>query len=284
MSPHHRCATEAKLNSLPQFTAVIQGFTLHFIGIFSPDPAAIPLVLFHGWPGSFYEYYPVVHELQKSTSQSFHIIVPSLPGYTFSSPPPLDRDFSVIEVTEIMNELIVGLGLKNYIAVGGDIGAAIASEISKFPECKGIHSNYPPPHTYSIHADPHPTVNFNMTTPRQGPQPTDISTLPPHELAGLDRGKIWMETGFGYSLEHGTRPSTISHVLSSSPLALLAWVGEKFLDWTDEDPSVDFVLEMATLWWLTETFPTSIYPYREVVPPHALPTPGDAGKVLMRYS
>lgn len=64
---------------------------------------------------------------------------------------------------------------------------------------------------------------------------------------------------------HATRPSTIGHVLASSPLALLAWVAEKYLDWTDEDPSVEFVLEMASLWWLAGCYPTSIYPYRQLM-------------------
>jgi microsomal epoxide hydrolase len=141
LTPLRRRTTEAKINSLPQFTAVIQGFTIHFVGVFSEDPNAIPLALFHGWPGSFYEFYHTINELRKSTSPSFHIIVPSLPGYTFSSPPPVDRDFSVIEVTAMMNELMAGLGLDNYIAVGGDIGAAITAELSKFPECRGIHRN-----------------------------------------------------------------------------------------------------------------------------------------------
>jgi microsomal epoxide hydrolase len=271
-----RRATESKINRLPQFTAVIQGFQIHFVALFSSDPNAIPLALFHGWPSSFYEFDHVINELQKSTSPSFHIIVPSLPGYTFSSSPPVDRDFSVIEVTALMNELLVGLGLNNYIAVGGDIGAAIAAEISKFPECRGIHCNYPPPPA-SIQADARPAVN--MLISRQGSAPADDASLPPHELAALELGKVWNESGYAYALEHGTRPSTISHALCSSPLALLAWLAEKFLDWTDEDPSVDYVLEMASLWWLTETFPTSIYPYREVTP--SFPGRGNEGTTLI---
>jgi microsomal epoxide hydrolase len=111
-----------------------------------------------------------------------------------------------------------------------------------------------------------------MTRPEQ--PPTDVESLPPHEIAALERGKIWIETGRAYAMEHGTRPSTIGHALSSSPVALLAWLAEKFLEWTDEDPSVDHVLEMASLWWLTETFPTSIYPYREVSRPPSLPPDG----------
>ena len=82
--------------------------------------------------------------------------------------------------------------------------------------------------------------------------------------AGLVRGREFIATGKGYSEEHRTRPATISFALSSSPVALLSWVGEKFLEWTDDDPDVDEVLTNITLWWLTDTFPTSIYPYRDV--------------------
>lgn len=238
-------ATETKINSLPHFTAVVQDLRIHFVGMFSEDPNAIPLVLLHGWPGSFYEYHLLVKELRKSTSPSFHIIVPSLPGYTFSSPPPLDRDFGLASVVQIMDELITGLGLGDYIAVGGDIGAAVAMGLSSLPECRGVHLN----------------MLFTKSQPEAQPE----ASLPPHELAGLERAKAWVETGRAYAIEHATRPSTIAHALASSPLALLAWLAEKFLDWTDEDPSVEHILEMASLWWFTETFPTSIYPYRELM-------------------
>ena len=73
-----------------------------------------------------------------------------------------------------------------------------------------------------------------------------------------------MATGMAYAQEHGTRPATIGLVLSSSPIALLAWIGEKFLAWTDQDPSIDTILKSVTLYWLTDTFPSSIYSYRHV--------------------
>lgn len=64
-------------------------------------------------------------------------------------------------------------------------------------------------------------------------------------------------------MEHGTRPATIGLVLSSSPIALLAWIGEKFQQWTDQDPPMDEILDSVTLYWLTQSFPRSIYPYRQ---------------------
>jgi len=94
-----------------------------------------------------------------------------------------------------------------------------------------------------------------------------VSSLTEKEQEGLKRGEDFVTKGSGYSLEHATRPSTIGLVLGSSPVALLAWIGEKFLVWSDEDPDLDKILESVTLYWLTETFPTSIYPYRAVGSP-----------------
>lgn len=96
--------------------------------------------------------------------------------------------------------------------------------------------------------------------------PTAVSSLPRVDQECVARGEMHKEDGTAYALIHGTRPNTISHVLASSPLAILAWIAEKFLDWTEEDPSMELILEVATLYWFTESFPRGIHPYREVAP------------------
>jgi microsomal epoxide hydrolase len=83
------------------------------------------------------------------------------------------------------------------------------------------------------------------------------------EKKGLTRAKEFETRGSAYAFTHATKPSTIGLVLSSSPLALLTWIGEKFRDWTDEDPPIDEILTSVSLYWLTDTFPTSIYAYRQ---------------------
>jgi microsomal epoxide hydrolase len=106
------------------------------------------------------------------------------------------------------------------------------------------------------------TVNFF----RSG-KPTDGSgdNLTESEQQAVERTSKWMATSSAYSYEHGTRTATIGFALAASPVALLAWIGEKFLEWTDKDPDVDEILRSVSLYWLTDTFPRCIYPYRQLV-------------------
>jgi microsomal epoxide hydrolase len=132
-----------------------------------------------------------------------------------------------------------------YIAQGGDIGAAISRTIAAtYPECKALHVNY-----------------------NQMPPPDDADSIPltETEQKGLVRYHTFNETGNAYGRMHGTRPSTIGHVLSASPLALLAWIAEKYLLWSDPSllTPLSIILREVSLYWFTECFPTSIYPYRE---------------------
>lgn len=91
-----------------------------------------------------------------------------------------------------------------------------------------------------------------------------LSSLNEREKSGLQRGEDFVTMGAAYSLEQATRPSTIGIVLDSSPVALLAWIGEKFLSWSDDDPSLDQILESVTLYWFTQSMSRGIYPYRGV--------------------
>ncbi|KAI5778767.1 hypothetical protein EDC01DRAFT_622398 [Geopyxis carbonaria] len=245
-------AVEAKLNAFPQYTAqVTDTHTLHFVALFSPNPNAVPLLLLHGWPGSHYEFFPLLHELAK-TPGKYHVIVPSLPGYCYSSAPPASADFSVGDVAALMDALMRGLGLSEYVVQGGDIGSFLARILTRFDACRGCM--------------------LNMWTPTET-DPNDGPVLPQEELP-VSRRAQWEADGRAYAHEHATRPSTIAHILSASPLALLAWLGEKFLTWPDPDAPLPkaLILEMASLWWLTQTFASSIYPYREL---HTLDARGE---------
>ncbi|KAI5203400.1 alpha/beta-hydrolase [Aureobasidium subglaciale] len=247
-----RC--ESKINSFPNFTILItddQGseFSIHFIALFSKKPDAIPLVFFHGWPGSILEFLDMLSVIKKQypdpATLPYHIIVPSLPGYAFSSSPPVDRDFKAEHMAPVMDALMQALGFGDgYIAQGGDLGSFISRQLGVENEaCKAFHINL-----YQL------------------PPPSNADSLPltSIEKAGLERGKAFKNTGSAYAMEHGTRTATIGLTLSSSPLALLSWIGEKFLEWTDEDPSIDEILDSVSLYWLTDTYARCIYPYRSL--------------------
>ena len=111
---------------------------MHSVALFSPDPHANTAVITHGWPESFLENYPVALELFKS-GRPLNIIIPSLPGYTFSARPPLDRDFDIFDAAELINTLVAGLGIKTYVAVGGDIGSPVSTLLRAYLECRGVH-------------------------------------------------------------------------------------------------------------------------------------------------
>jgi microsomal epoxide hydrolase len=144
-----RRKTEDFINSFPNFTLEIADETgpqnIHFISLISQKPDAIPLILLHGWPGSFLEFIPLLDILRtKYTPETlpYHVIVPSLPGFAFSSAPPLDRDFRTEDVARIFNILMTDLGFGvGYVAQGGDVGSKIARVMAAEHEsCKVLHS------------------------------------------------------------------------------------------------------------------------------------------------
>ncbi|KAJ5594177.1 uncharacterized protein N7459_000385 [Penicillium hispanicum] len=252
-------ASEDRFNSFPQWTTEVEGLSIHFVGLFSEKKDAIPILFIHGWPGSFTEFLPLLQLFrQEYTPETlpYHLIVPSLPGYTFSSGPPLDRNFTTDDIARVLDRLMRNLGFESgYVAQGGDIGSRIARSMGvDFGSCKAVHLN----------------VCF-MGRP-EGMTDDHLNSL---EKGGLERMTNFMTMGSGYMMEQGTRPSTIGLVLSTNPLALLAWIGEKFLEWVDEPLPLDHILESVTLYWLTETLPRSIYTYRQNFPRPAIPASND---------
>lgn len=173
----------------------------------------------------------------------YHLVVPSLIGYTFSSGPPKTRDWNTKDTSRIMHSALLELGFKEgFVTQGGDIGAGVSLILATgYDSCKACHLNF-----------------FRI----RGTNDMSMDGLNQTEMIGLARAQAWIQSGTAYAQEHGTRPGTIGLVLSSSPLALLAWIGEKYLEWTDDDPSTEEILRAVTLYWLTDTFPRAIYPYR----------------------
>ncbi|WVQ72163.1 hypothetical protein IAR50_001708 [Cryptococcus sp. DSM 104548] len=236
---------EQYINSHPQFIATSKTnddkeLKIHFAALFSKKKNAVPIILSHGWPGSFLEFYGILDLVKKQYSPEtlpYHLIVPSLPGYAFSSPPPLDRDFSVQDIAFVFNNLMKGLGFgEGYAAQGGDIGSFVTNALGTYhEECRIIHLNF--------------RLLLGKPTGSTGSESKPQDPLLPFQT-------------FGYALEQGTRPSTIGITVGTNPLSLISWIGEKYDACPDQPFSEERLLRFASLYWFTDSFPSSIYPYR----------------------
>jgi epoxide hydrolase len=235
---------EARLNALPQYRTVIDGLGLHFLHVRSPDPAALPLVLTHGWPGSVLEFLEVLGPLADprahggAAEDAFHLVVPSLPGYGFSDK-PATTGWGVDRTARAWARLMARLGYERYGAAGSDWGTSISSALAQ----------HDPAHVAGIHLVP----------PLAAPDPATFDELTDAEraaLADLDRRA---RTESAYSELHRTKPQTLGYALLDSPAALCAWLVEKFWTWTDHPGDLervlsrDQVLDAVTLYWLTGT-------------------------------
>lgn len=225
-------------------------YTTHFVALFSKKKDAVPVARLSGWPCSFAESLPLLTLLQEKYSPEdlpYHIILPSQVGWTFSSPPPLDKDWTYADSARILHKLMLQLGFggSGYVLSGGDIGSGIGRIMAAtYPEVKAFHSNH-----------------------NHMPKPDDATEdeLEDFEKARMPSFDAFCESGTAYGRVQGTRPATISAVLAASPLALLAWIAEKYIEWSDPASNIplDKILEEACLYWFTGCMATSIYPYRE---------------------
>jgi pimeloyl-ACP methyl ester carboxylesterase len=233
-------AQERRLNAYDHFTAGVDGVRLHFVHSGSGKP---PLVLTHGWPSTFAEMLPLVDRL----ADDFDLVVPSLPGYGFSSRPErvgVDREY----VARLWHRLMQGLGYERYGACGGDFGAGVA--------------------TFMALTDPARVVGVHVSTPEVFPYLGPGSApLTPVERAYLDHVARWDETERGYSSIQSTRPQTVGYGLTDSPVGLAAWLVEKWRAWSDSAGDVDArigrdnLLTTITLYWVTRSITSSMRDY-----------------------
>ena len=243
-------ATEARLNRLPQFRTEIDGLAIHFVHVRSRHPDATPLVLTHGWPGSFVEFEKVVRPLTDPSdpADAFHVVIPSLPGYGFSAKPTAPG-WGVERIARAWAELMGRLGYDRFGAQGHDWGTSISTEIGKQfgDRVIGIH----------------------LVPPLVAPDPATFDDLTDAERAALSDLEPAGDSGDGYSLEHSTRPQTIGYSLVDSPAGLCAWIIEKFQAWTDCDGDLESVLtrdellDNLMLYWLPGTGASSARLYWE---------------------
>jgi pimeloyl-ACP methyl ester carboxylesterase len=249
-------AAEARLNRYPQFITEIDGENVHFLHVESPEPDALPLVITHGWPGSVVEFLDLIGPLTDprahggDPADAFHLVLPSIPGYGFSRP-LRSAGWDVPRIAMAWAELMRRLGYERYGAQGGDAGSPISLALGT------IH----PAQVAGVH------VNMLMTFPSG--DPAEMA-----ELGATDQRRLGLLQRFdqdlsGYMKIQATRPQTISYALTDSPVGQLAWIVEKFREWTDSEKvpedavDRDAMLTIASIYWLTATAGSSAQFYYE---------------------
>jgi epoxide hydrolase len=252
---------EARLNQLPQYTTTIDGANVHFLHVRSPEPNALPLILTHGWPGSVVEFVNVIGPLTDPRSHggdpadAFHAVVPSIPGFGFSGPTG-ETGWNVVRVARAWAELMSRLGYERYGAQGGDLGAMISPELGRVAPDRvaGVHVN-----AASVGFIPFGPVNEAV-----------MAKFTDREKASMEQIQRFTTDQWGYNALQSTRPQTVAYGLTDSPAGQLAWIIEKFKEWTDgarelPDEAVDRddMLTNVTLYWLTRTAGPSAQIYYE---------------------
>ncbi|SEM18128.1 Pimeloyl-ACP methyl ester carboxylesterase [Bosea lupini] len=248
---------EARLNAYPMFITEIDGVDIHFIHVRSGHPNALPLIVTHGWPGSIIEQLRIIDPLTNPTAHggsaadAFDLVIPSIPGFGFSGK-PRDRGWNPERIGRAWAELMKRLGYDHYVAQGGDWGSPISSAMARQAPAGllGVHVNLPatvPPEVAKVLA-------------AGGAPPDDLSDEERAAFVSID---IFFKKYRAYGVLMGTRPQTIGYSLSDSPVGLAAWI----LDYNNGEParllSRNDVLDDITLYWLTNTGPSSARLYWE---------------------
>ncbi|MEV4804782.1 epoxide hydrolase family protein [Nonomuraea sp. NPDC049421] len=249
-------AHEARLNKLPQYTTEIDGQRVHFVHVRSDRADAPALLLTHGWPSSFADF----SHLAGPLSRDFHLVIPSIPGFTFSGP-TREPGWGVRRVAAAWVTLMDRLGYDRYGVQGGDFGSLISAAVGRAAPGRvvGVHLN------------------------------ASVTAFPTDDGAGLTEAEQERAAGVrewekvsGYAVIQGTRPQTLSYALTDSPAGLLAWNLDAFASWGEDagglDP--DDILTNVALYWFTGTAGSAGRLYKESMPdwaPPAAPDPTPTG-------
>jgi pimeloyl-ACP methyl ester carboxylesterase len=231
---------ESRLNRIGQFRMTIDGLGIHFLHRRSPRANATPLLLTHGWPDSIVRFIDVVDELvdpKDANAPAFHVVVPSLPGFGYSDK-PATTGWGTEKIAAAWVELMGRLGYGKFAAHGGDWGGNITTVLGgRFPA-----------HVLGIH-----------TTFAEAPPGLATDGLTAVERKWTEENRDFWRHHAAYAKQQATRPQTIGYSLVDSPVGLLAWILDKFAEWSDTEDSPfetisrDSVLDNVTLYWLTRT-------------------------------
>lgn len=249
-------AQERLINTMSHYKAPVAGMGIHFIHEKGKGPNPMPLVLTHGWPGTFFEMHKITPLLADPGSHggdpadAFDVVVPSMPGYGFSDH-TTQRGMHVLRTSDMWVELMNGLGYSRFGAHGGDWGASVTNYLGyAYPQnLIGIH-----------------TTSITRPTPYLGPGSQPLSEA---EKALLEQREAWVQAEGGYAHIQGTKPQTLSYGLNDSPAGLAAWIVEKYRTWSDCHGDVesrfskDVLLTTVMIYWVTQTINSSTRLYYE---------------------
>jgi pimeloyl-ACP methyl ester carboxylesterase len=233
---------EAGMNRHPHYRVVLDGIPIHVMRV--ENGGALPLLLLHGWPWTFWDFQKVVEPLASPGPDGFDVVVASLPGYGFSTPMP-QTGVNVTRIAALMDRLMTEvLGFDRYLVHGGDWGALVSSRLGAAHDesVLGIHITLPMPL---------PLFGSRL------PPPEDYA---PSEAGWRDRTKAFHLTESAYSALQSTKPETIAAAMNDSPAGLIAWLVEKRRTWSDCGGDVESVftkddlVTTAMLYWATRSF------------------------------
>jgi len=240
---------EDLLNRYPQSILEIDGQNIHFLHIKSGSPNATPLMLIHGWPGSFADFVNIIEPLtnpgagNENGAGAFHLVIPSIPGFGFSTPVK-EKGWNMFRIAAAFTSLMEQLGYAKFAVHGGDMGAGIVGIMSAIGAHRLIGTH--------VNADFYSVAGLGMF-------PSDTSFLSDEEKLRLERMKEYKKNGTAYLEIQSTRPQTIAYSLSDSPVGQLAWIVEKYKEWTDDEKelpedaiSVDQILTNVSLYWFNK--------------------------------
>ncbi|MFX1706837.1 epoxide hydrolase [Chitinophaga sp. CC14] len=243
--------TEARINAWPNFITEIDGYKIHYLHIKSKHRDAIPLIISHGWPGSFLEMLKTIPHLTDNETTPFDVVVPSLLGFGFSDK-PAKEGINASLMASLWVKLMARLGYDKFIAQGGDFGAIISTHIAmQYPEkLTGLHMNYIP-------------FNYKPFMPPG-------EKLTKEETAAQQQTVQFFQAEGAYAQVQTTKPLTLSYGLHDSPVGLCAWILQIFRSFSDPCAALeelftrDELLSNVTLFWITQTIHSSMRLYNEI--------------------
>lgn len=250
-------AQEKRLNGYDQFVTEIDGVNVHFLHVRSPEPDALPLLLIHGWPGTFVEFLDVIGPLSDprpyggDPRDAFHLVIPSPPGFAFSGPTRRVGDANSDRYAEVFAALMAKLGYDRYGTQGGDLGSIVGPQLGRIDT----------EHVVGVH------VNGLLTMGAAwGADPSTFDEADQKRFAELQN----FDAIGGYAAIQSTRPQSLAVGMHDSPAGLLCWLADIFHNFSNPAKELpedavdkDAFLTNVSIYWFTETFASSTRIYKE---------------------